>query len=193
MKPEIASLHERMSQGGDWRAFREEIAAFHAHASTEEEYVTLLEAHRKLVAVGKFAYDEETYAKLLPITEAEYRMFLSKEATEDGIVNPVLLERITRREVEAGRLDPNDNLRTLAASGASVLGDSAEITAHRCKQGDWFFYGMAVAAILAAGFALVPLSPLWLIAVGLLVGWLLNERERKRIKASIAARRSSET
>ena len=191
MKPEIASLHERMSHGGDWRAFRDEIAALHAAATTEEEYVTLLEAHRNLVAVGKSAYDEHTYTKLLPIAAAEYRNFLNKEAMEDGNVNPVLLERITRREVEAGRLEPNDGFRTLAASAASVLGDSAKVTEHRCKQGDWFFYGTAVAAVIAAGLALVPLSPLWLIAFGLVVGWFLNERERKKIEASIAARRSS--
>ena len=193
MNPEIASLHERMSNGGDWRAFRDEIAALHEQATTENEYVTLLEAHRNLVAVGKFAYDEETYAKLLSIATAEYRMFLNREAMEDGLVNPVLLERITRREVAAGRLDPNDSLRALAASGASVLGDSAETTAHRCKQGDWFFYGMAVAALLSAAFELIPLSPIWLIAVGLGLGWLLNERESKRIKAAIAARRSAKT
>ena len=193
MKPEIASLHERMSKGGDWRAFRDEIAALHEQATTEDEYVALLEAHRKLVAVGKFAYDEEAYAKLLPIAAAEYRMFLNKEAMEDGMVNPVLLDRITGREVEAGRLDPNDSLRALAAASASVLGDSAEITSHRCKQGDWFFYGMAVAALFSAAFVLIPLSPLWLIAVGLGLGWFLNEREHKRIKAAIAARRSAKT
>jgi len=190
MKLEIASLHERIGQGGDWRAFHDEIAALHAEATTEEEYVTLLEAHRKLVAVGKFAFDEETYAKMLPIAAAEYRNFLNKEALEDGIINPVLLERVTRREVQAGRLDPDDSFRTLAVAGASVLGDSAELTAHRCKQGDWFFYGTAIAAILSAGFVLIQLSPLWLIALGLFVGWLLNERERKRIKEQIAARRS---
>ena len=180
MKPEIASLHERIAQGGDWRTFRDEIAALHERVTTEDEHVSLLEAHRKLVAVAKFAYDEETYAKLLPITAAEYRMFLNKEAMQDGLINPVLLERVTRREVEAGRLDPDDELRKLAIAGASVLGDSAEITAHRCKHGDWFFYGMAIAAILSAGLALTSWSPLWLIALGLLVGWYLNERERKR-------------
>ncbi len=190
MRPEIASLHERMKQGGDWRAFRNEIAALHAAATTEEEYVTLLEAHRNLVAVGKYAYDEETYAKLLPIAEAEYKMFLNKESTEGGIVNPVLLERVTRREVEVGRLDPNDDFRKLALAGASVLGDSAEITAHRCKRGDYFFFGMAGAAVPAFGLAQVNVSPLWLIALGLLLGWFLNERERKRIKSEIAMRRS---
>lgn len=193
MTPEIASLHERMSRGGDWRAFRDEISALHAVASTEEEYVTLLEAHRNLVVVGKSAFDEQTYAKLLPIALAEYRNFLNKEAIESGVMNPVLLERITRREVAAGRLEPNDNFRTLAASAALVLGDSAEITAHRCKQGDWFFYGTAVAAAFSAGLVLIPISPLWLIAFGFVAGWLLNERERKSIKASIAARRASGT
>jgi hypothetical protein len=189
MRPEIASLHERMKQGGDWRAFRDEIASLHATAATEEEYVTLLEAHRNLVAVGKYAYDEETYEKLLPIAEAEYKMFLNKESMEDGMINPILLERVTRREVEAGRLDPNDDFRKLAVAGASVLGDSAEIAAHRCKRGDYFFFGMASAAILAFGFTQINISPLWLIALGLLLGWFLNERERKRIKSEIAARR----
>lgn len=178
-----------MSRGGDWQAFRDEIAALHAAAASEEEYVTLLEAHSNLVAAGETVCDEQTYAKLLPIAAAEYRNFLNKEAMEDGMVNPALLGRITRREVEAGRLDPNDSFRTLASSEASVLGDFAEVTAHRCKQGDWFFYGATSAAILAAGLALVPLSPFWLIAFAFAAGWFLNERERKRIKAAIAARR----
>ncbi len=190
MRPEIASLHERMKQGSDWRAFRDEIASLHAVATTEEEYVILLEAHHNLVAVGKHAYDEETYANLPPIAEAEYKMFLNKESMEDDIINPVLLERVTRREVEAGRLDPNDDCRKLAVAGASVLGDSAEINAHRCKHGDYFFFGMAGAAILAFGLAQINVSPLWLIALGLLLGWFFNERERKRIKSEIAARRS---
>jgi hypothetical protein len=123
MKPEIVSIHERMQKGGDWREFQEEISRLHAEATTEEEYVTLLEAHRNLVAVGESAFDEETWSKILPVTEAEYKMFLNAEAMEDGVINPVLLDRITHREVEAGRLAPDDDLRTLSAAGASVLGD----------------------------------------------------------------------
>jgi hypothetical protein len=189
VKPEIASLHERMKLGGDWRAFREEIAALHAQANTEEEYVTLLYAHQLLVEVGKSAFDEQTYAKLLPITAAEYRMFLNKEATEGGLVNPVLLERITRREVTAGRLESSDDFRTFAASAATALGDSAEATAHRCRHGDSFFYGAAAAVICSVALVSIGISPLWLIAVGLVVGWFLNERERKHIRVSIEAQR----
>ena len=186
MKPEIASLRERIGQGGNWKEFRDEIVALHSEATTEEEYVTLLEAHEKLVEVGKFAYDEETYAKLLPITTAEYHMFLNKEAMEDDLINPVLLDRVTKREIEAGRLDSEDDFRKLAVAGASVLGDSAELTVHKCKQGDWFFYGMAAAAALSALLAQIQLSPLWLIALGFLVGWFLNECEHKSIKETIA-------
>ncbi|CAE6801904.1 hypothetical protein [Paraburkholderia domus] len=183
MKPEIASLHEKMNKGGDWRAFRDEIAALHAEANTEEEYVALLEAHANLVAVGKSCFDEAAYAKLLPVATAEYRMFLSKEAMEDGIINPMLLERVTHREVEAGRLDPNDTFRTLSVSGASVLGDSAQLTAHTCRHGTWLFFGMTIAAVLSLGLMQMQISPLWLIALGLLVGWFINERERKRIES----------
>lgn len=189
MRAEIASLHERMREGGNWRAWRDEISALHAEATTQEEYVTLLEAHRNLVAVGEYAYDRETYAEIVPIARAEYLVFLNKEAMEDDRINPVLLDRITQREVEAGRLDPEDDFRKLAAAGA-LLGDSAEYTAHRCKQGDYFFLGMAAAAVLA--FALqrfTQISPLWLVAAGLLIGWFINERERLRIKREIAAPR----
>lgn len=189
MKPEIASIHDRMKQGGDWRGFRDEIAMLHNEATTDEEYVTLLEAHRNLVTVGEHAFDSDTYEKLLPITRAEYLMFLNKESTEDGVINPALLARVTRREVEAGRLEPEDDFRSFAAAG-ELLGDSAELFAHRCKQGDYFFYGMAAAAIVAFVLPYAHVSALWLIAVGLLVGWYLNERERKRIKAEIAAKRS---
>lgn len=190
MKPDIASIHDRMAQGGDWREFRDEIAALHAEAATEEEFVTLLEAHSNLVAVGPHAYDAETWAKLLPITRGEYLNFLNREALEDGNINPVLLDRVTKREIAAGRMDPDDEHASLAAAGAAVLGDSAELTAHACRNGNYFFYGMAVAGIVAFVLPYAHVSPLWLIAIGLLVGWYLNERERKRIKADIAARRA---
>ncbi|MBP0713515.1 hypothetical protein ABXK61_09340 [Burkholderia sola] len=190
MKQEIQSLLDRMAQGGDWHAFRNEIAALHEHATTEDEHVALLEAHRTLVAVGRECFDEASYAKLLQAANAEYRMFLNKEATEDGLVNPVLLDRITRREVTAGRLGADDNLRTLAAAGASVLGDSAKSAARRCKPGDWFFYGMGFAALLAVALENAHVSRLWMIALGLIVGWFLNERERKHIDTSIDGRRS---
>jgi hypothetical protein len=191
MRHEIATLHDRMKEGGDWRGFQQEIAALHAEATTEEEYVTLLEAHRNLVAVGEYAFDAETYEKIVQIAKGEYKLFLNRESMEDGFVNPVLLEKVTRREVEAGRLDPDDDFRTFAVAGATVLGDSAELTAHRCKQGDYLFYGAAGTAVLAVALDAAGYSPLWLIPVALVLGWYINDRERKKIKDDIAARRAS--
>lgn len=180
MNAQIASLHERMAQGGDWRAFRDEIAALLEQATTEAEYVALLEAHKNLAAVAKYAFDPESYEKLSPVVSAEYRYFLIKEATEGHLINPVHLERITRREVGAGRLSPDDDFRQHAVAGAQVLGDTAELNAHRCRRGDWFCYGTISASIVSA--AVLPrldLSPWWLIPAGLVAGWFLNEHERK--------------
>ena len=150
----------------------------------------LLEAHHNLFTVAEHGFDAETYAKLLPIARAEYIMFLNKESMEGGHINPALLDRVTRREVEAGRLDAEDDFRSLAAAGGAVLGDSAELYAHKCKHGDYFFYGVTAAAISALALSYANVSPLWLIAIGLLVGWYVNGRERKQIKAEIAARRT---
>lgn len=192
MKPEIATLHERMSNGGDWRIFRDEIAELHDMASCEDEYVTLLQAHQNLVAVGKFTFSEEIYSKLLLVSASEYMMFLNKEAMdEDGQINPVQLERITRREVAAGRLKPDDSFRKLAIAGASVLGDSTELSDHRCKSGSWFFYGAAIASIVSVGLEKIHWSPYWLIAIAFFIGWFLNECEIKSMKSEIAAKCSS--
>src|SRR4051794_33151400 len=45
MDPKIATLQERMANGGDWMAFHDEIVRLHNDARTQEEYITLLEAH----------------------------------------------------------------------------------------------------------------------------------------------------
>ena len=77
-----------------------------------------------------------------------------------------------------------DHAVTVAVAGPSVLGDSEVIKVHRCKQGGYFFCGMAGTAILAYGFDQISVSLLlWLIALGLLLGWFFNARERKRIKS----------
>lgn len=187
VKEEIQSLLDRMEQGGDWHAYRKEIAALHGRATTEDEYVALLQAHKALVEVAKYCFDGESYAKLLPAAEAEYRMFLAKEATEGGLVNPVRFDRITRREVQSGRLGVDDDFRNLAAAGAPVLGASKGNAGHSFRPGNWFFYGMGTASILAVAFARLDVSPIWMIPLGLVGGWYFNERERKRVDVSVVA------
>lgn len=180
MNLEISSLKQRMSEGGNWQSFHDEIIALHTKAKTEDEYIILLETHTILAELSKSCFDDATYRKLLPIMASEYLFLLNKEAMQNGIVNSRLLERITRREVDAGRLDSNDELRKLAVAGEAIIGKSSEGTEHKCKHGDWFFYGMSFATILVYAFEKFSWSPLWFIAIGLVVGWKINEYERKK-------------
>ena len=169
--------------------FRAEIASLHEDARSEQERVTLLEAHRNLVAVGPHCFAPETWSNLLPVTQGEYKLFLSREAMEDGIMNPVLLERVVRREVENGRLSEDDDFYKLSVAASTVLGDSAGINTHKCKRGDWFCFGAIATAILAWGFLKVGISPIWLIVFGFAVGTFINGREIRRIKSEVLARR----
>lgn len=187
MLPEIASLDERMAQGGDWMEWREEIAALHARATTQDEYVKLLQAHFVLGHLIDEVYDEQTAAKVRPIHSGEYKLFLNKEAMGDGeLINPAMLDMITAREVEAGRMDHDDSLRELAAAGGQVLGDSSYLEAKPRRRGNWVTLAFAVLALALWALSVHPfgLSALWLIAVGFVVGWYVNERETTAIKHS---------
>ncbi len=195
MNPEIETLKARMEAEAlaefNWRGWRDEIARLHNEAQTEAEHIAIIEAHQSLLDIGERVFDPDTLATIRPIHRAEYKNFLNKESLEFGNINPVRLEYVTRREVEAGRLAPEDGLRELAVSGAAVLGDTAEHSFHTCRRGDWFCYGMIAAALGAVALQQLAVSPLWLIAVGFVIGYIMNEREKKRIKSEIAASRAA--
>ena len=127
MHQDIVTLRDRMARGGDWREFRDEIAALHKIARTEEEFVNLLEAYSILVAIGEECYSPEVYEKLLPVTRTEYRMMLALEAMEGESLNLTKMEYITRREMAAGRLDADDVFHKLAEAEASVTGKTADL------------------------------------------------------------------
>ena len=166
-------------------AFREEISFLHERATTQEEYVTLLRAHSILGVLVDDVYDKQVASEIRKVHRAEYLVFLNKEALEDGeTINPAMLARITEREVEAGRLAPDDDFRQLAAAGGRVLGDSANATAKRARSGDWVAVVFAIAAVVLWALSIHPLgiSALWLIPAGLVVGWFANDREATQIK-----------
>ena len=187
MHPEIASIHGRLEKGGDWMDFRNEIARLHGEATTQDEYVTLLEAHHRLVAVAEHCFEPEKCAQIRQIAFGEYKMFLNVEAMEDGVINPVMLDRITRREVEAGRLAEGDGLRQLASAGVT-LGDSADSKFDR-KVGDWV--GLSSVALgIVAGLLSNWRVGLIVAILGMGLGWFLNERSRKAALANAQASRA---
>ncbi|THD35022.1 MAG: hypothetical protein E7773_11175 [Sphingomonas sp.] len=163
-----------MSRGGDWRAFRDEIAELHAQDNTEEEYVELLKAHFNLMLLIDQVFDGETATKLHQIVLSEYLLFLNKEALQGGeLINPVVLERITRREVEAGRLDPDSEARKLAVAGASVLGDSSrhDRSDGRNAVGGGATLGLIVGVILKF---VIAGATWWIVGKAIVIGALIG-------------------
>jgi hypothetical protein len=178
MHPEIASLHERMAQGGDWRTFQQEIARLNKEAETQQEYVTVLEAHRNLIAVAEHCFPPETYKQIKQIGQGEYQLFLSVEAMEGELINPVMLDQITAREVASGRMWPEDEYRKFAAAGGSVLGDSADCRYDR-KLGDRIGIGGLILGALAF-FLVSEVLGVAVALVGMGVGWFINEKRKKQ-------------
>jgi len=193
MLSEISSLDERMAQGGDWMGWRDEITELHRRANTQEEYVTLLRAHYILGLLVDEVYDEQTALEIKKIHRAEYLNFLSKEALEGGnLVNPALLAHITEREVEAGRLAPDDDFRQFAAAGGEVLGDPTYSTAKAARRGNWVTLAITIVAVVLWALSVHPfgLSALWLIALGFVFGAIVNKRETMQIKYATALERA---
>lgn len=186
MRPEIASLVDRMAEGGDWRQFQQEISALHEVATSEEERIALLKAHAVLRALAESVFDADMLPKVLDIAGREYKLFLWREALTDHGINPAELKRVTEREVRDGRMRPDDEFHTFAIAAGNVLGDSDEDIAHKCRNGDWLTLGAMGGAVLAVFLPTLGLSPWLAVLLGLVAGYLVNERERLRIKAEIA-------
>lgn len=84
--------------------------------------------------------------------------------------------------------DDNDGLKKLADAGVEVLGDDERIAPlfeHHCRNGTWLFIGatgaLALASLASIGFG-------WIVAIALVVGWAINEREARKIRAKTRER-----
>jgi hypothetical protein len=187
MNPEIAALRERIAEGGDWKALREEIVRLHKQARTQEEYVTLLEAHHRLRASVEHCFPAETAPEIQRMVAGEYTLFLNIEAMEGDEINPVMLERITAREVAAGRLAAGDEFRKLAETGGSVLGDSADRRYDR-RLGN----AISIGAVVLGAVVFFTTDKIWglvVLVVGMSVGALVNwRRQRRAVEAALLAR-----
>jgi hypothetical protein len=82
----------------------------------------------------------------------------------------------------------DDELRQLAEAGVKVLGTDEQVLSlfeHHCRNGTWLFVGASASALI---IGLTSIEPWWTIGGALFIGWAINEREARKIKAHIRSR-----
>jgi hypothetical protein len=128
MNPKLRDLIDRMAAGGElnWLAYRKELSDLSTEMEAEVDRVALLGTYKALMDTVERQGDS-TVADLPAFQKArleEYRMFLIQEALDGTNVDPTKLKYVTDREVEAGRLAADDELRALAIAGPAGLAPS---------------------------------------------------------------------
>jgi hypothetical protein len=119
----------------EWNKFRNEIVKNFRRASTTAERVALLRAYKALMDAVEQApgLAQKDIGEINKARLHEYRLMLIAEgAGPDGFWDSQKMEQITRREIEAGRMSPNDSLRKDTVRALSEMGvDPAPITRAR--------------------------------------------------------------
>ncbi|GEM_PF-2477738 len=108
----------------DWPRIRDEIHAEHDRAATTQERETLLSVYKTVMDAVERQMRPEDLEKFRKTRSEDYNLLLIKEATigdHSGNINPQRMAAITRREVTAGRMSPDNELHKLAVAGAAVL------------------------------------------------------------------------
>jgi hypothetical protein len=141
----IECIERQMATGElEWRQVREDIHETHKNATTEAERVLLLSIHKAVIDAV-----ERNEGAIIPggmddfrkAHEQDYKLLLVSEGMigrANGLMDPMVMRRITDREVTAGRMSPDDELRTLALQYTSSTPPKRDLMA-RVKL--WFGSG----------------------------------------------------
>jgi hypothetical protein len=119
--PVILDFAERLQNKTDInvKETRDELYKYNAIAKTETEQAIICALFVAIMNYWKRQYPGDE--KIANLAEADYKFLLmSQSLNADKTINPAKLERVTRREVEAGRLDENDDFRQHAVCGAGA-------------------------------------------------------------------------
>ena len=120
----VSELLERMTaqhEGAsfEWNKARAEIVDEFRRATTTPERVALLSVYKLVMDAveGSSVFTPEDMAKIKELRGREYIQMLLQEAVRpDGLIDPQKMKEITRREIEAGRMAPDDSLHELTTS-----------------------------------------------------------------------------
>jgi hypothetical protein len=122
----VHDLLDRIENGPslDWRAVREEIHDLFGQVATAER-VTLLRIFTAVMDTVErqgFKGRPDDLAIFRETRRKGYNLLLAMETVVEGNVSPDLLDMVTAREVAAGRMSPDDNMRKLAVSAITTMG-----------------------------------------------------------------------
>jgi hypothetical protein len=120
----------------DWRKIREDMHDEHDRATTTEERVALLEIFKAVMdLVKRSGLTPEDMEKFKEANLKDYRLLIVKEALVGENICTETLDAVTQREVAAGRMAQDDNLREAAVSGMAAPHLSrAELIAMEAKK-----------------------------------------------------------
>ena len=121
-----ASLLEEIRREGaagtfDWQRTRERIHAEHERTTDFAERGNLVRLHAVLFDQVERGVPPEHLEEFRATRWQDYNLLLVREATVDGKVVPQLLDAVTQREVAAGRMADDHELRVLAAQGMAMI------------------------------------------------------------------------
>ena len=120
------SLIEEIRQEGaagtfDWQRTRERIHAEHERTTDFAERGNLVRLHAVLFDQVERGLQPEQLDGFRQARWQDYNLLLVREATVDGNVVPQMLDAVTQREVAAGRMAEDHELRVLAAQGMAMI------------------------------------------------------------------------
>jgi hypothetical protein len=103
----------------DWREIRDEIQREADTPNTPEERVLLILMFNRTLDQAEREVAPEKLDDLRNVRAADYKFLLMKEAMAGENVCADTLYEVTGREIEAGRMAPDDGLRNLAVKRVS--------------------------------------------------------------------------
>jgi hypothetical protein len=104
----------------NWRRVRDRITEGYSRVSTADR-VILLKLYQAVVEMAEQQIPPNDLERFrIGRRQDYYRMLVSEWLTCDGKVSPEAMDSVTRREVAAGRMSPNDALRRIAADSVAT-------------------------------------------------------------------------
>ncbi len=112
--------------------FHSSVSEINKDAKTDEYQVKLINITADFEHLFEINSDltPQSLQILRQARQITYRQMLVEQGSVGGNVDPDRMERITRREVDAGRMTPDDDFRQLAVASSLVMGKPQAAVMH---------------------------------------------------------------